>query len=196
MWLSAEVVFGDADPAGFRVLGGFRLADGRPLDEAAIATARDRVDALPYTDPAKAPSENVLAILRAAARQPGELDALLLSEVVERLRHARAQRLRPAGHRRAGRASLGLDEDEAGLIAAAMPAGDALGALRQQVEDELTGGQAAQRAAAGRRAARRRPAARRGWWLDAEVDRAHPRGRSGTGPGRPEQAARAAGRGR
>ena len=34
--LSAEVVFGDAVRHGFRVLGGFRLADSRRLDEAAI----------------------------------------------------------------------------------------------------------------------------------------------------------------
>ena len=34
--LSAEVVFGDAVRHGFRVLGGFRLADARRLDEAAL----------------------------------------------------------------------------------------------------------------------------------------------------------------
>ena len=48
--LSAEVVFGDAVAAGFRLLGGFRLADGRSLDTGAIAAARGRMDALPYTD--------------------------------------------------------------------------------------------------------------------------------------------------
>ena len=53
------------------MLGGFRLSDGRTHDEA-IASARSRIDALPY-DPAKTPSENVLAILRTAARKPGDL---------------------------------------------------------------------------------------------------------------------------
>ena len=84
--LSAAVVFEDAVPKGFQVLSGFRLTDGRRLDEAAIAAAGSRVSALPYSDPAKTPSENVLAILRAAARAPGNLDALLLSEIVEWLR--------------------------------------------------------------------------------------------------------------
>ena len=71
VWPSAAVVFGDEAGKGFRVLGGFRLADGRALDDEAIAAARGRVDAMPYADPAKTPSENVLAILRAAARKPG-----------------------------------------------------------------------------------------------------------------------------
>ena len=84
--LSAAVVFGDAVGRGSRILGGFRLADGRGLGETAITEAGNRVAALPYSDPAKAPSENVLAILHAAARKPGDLDALLLSEMVERLR--------------------------------------------------------------------------------------------------------------
>ena len=138
MWPSAAVVFGNEAGQGFRVLGGFRLADGRALDDEAITAARGRVDALPYADPAKAPSENVLAILRAAARKPGELDALLLSEVVERLRPlARSgfvQRAIAAQARESG-----LDEDKAGLIAAAIAAADEFGNLRQQVEDELAG---------------------------------------------------------
>ena len=148
--LSAEVVFGDAVTAGFRLLGGFRLADGRSLDTDAIAAARGRVDALPYTDPARAPSENVLAILRTAARRPGELDTLLLSEVVEPLRQ-----LARAGFLQRGIASqaaeLGLDENEAGLIASAVLAPDTLESLRQQVTIELAGGRlrSAQRLGAG-----------------------------------------------
>ena len=46
--LSAEVVFGDAVRHGFRVLGGFRLADSRRLDEAALDQARRQAGALPY----------------------------------------------------------------------------------------------------------------------------------------------------
>ena len=168
VWPSAAVVFGDAFGDGFRVLGGFRLADGRALDDEAIAAARSRLDAMSYADPAKTPSENVLAILRAAARKPGDLDALLLSEVVERLRPlARSgfvQRVIAAQARESG-----LDEDEAGLIAAAMATTDEIGALRQQVEDELTGGRlrSAQRLVAGLPADE--PLRERVMALDAEV---------------------------
>jgi len=148
--LSAEVVFGTAVADGFRLLRGFRLADGRALDAGAISAAQGRVGALPYTDPAKAPSENVLAILRTAAREPGDLDTLLLSEVVEPLRQ-----LARAGFLQRGIASqaaeLGLDEDEAGLIAAAVLAPDTLESLRQQVTNELARGRlrSAQRLGAG-----------------------------------------------
>jgi hypothetical protein len=183
--LSAEVVFGDAVSGGFRILDGFRLADGRSLDEETIAAARDRVGALPYTDPAKAPSENVLAILRAAARQPGELDALLLSEVAEPLRQ-----LARAGFLQRGIASqaaeLGLDEDEAGLIAAAVLAPDTLEALRQQVTNELAAGRlrGAQQLAGGLPATD--PLHERLAALDAEVSELSRRAEAAG----PEQAAR------
>ena len=137
--LSAAVVFGDALGRGFRVLGGFRLADGRRLDETAITEARNRVDALSYADPAKTPSENVLAILRAAARKPGDLDALLLSEIIERLRPlARSGFVQRAIAAQAH--ELGLEEQESGLIAAAMLTQDTIESLRRQVKDELVGG--------------------------------------------------------
>ena len=150
LWPSAMVVFGDTVRKGFRVLGGFRLADGRALDDEAIAAARNGVDAMPYTDPAKTPSENVLAILRTAARKPGELDALLLSEVVERLRPlARSGFVQRAIADQARES--GLDMEEAGLIAAALTTADTVAALHQQVEDELTAGRlrGAQRLVAG-----------------------------------------------
>ena len=137
--LSPEVVFGDALFSGFRVLAGFRLADGQRLDETAISDARHRVDALPHSDPTKTTRENILAILRGAARNPAELNTLLLSEITERLRHLAesgfVQRAIAAQAR-----ELGLDEDEAGLIAAAMLARDTVGAVRQQAEEELAGG--------------------------------------------------------
>lgn len=146
--LAAEVVFGGAVGRGFRILSGFRLADGRTLTEEEIAAARGRIAALPYSDPAKTPSENVLAILRAAARVPGELDTLLLSEILERLRPlARGGFVQRAI---AGQArELGLHADEAGLIAAALLAPDTHDALSQKVADELTRGmlRAAQRMA-------------------------------------------------
>jgi len=150
IWPSAAVVFRDMTGKSFRVLGGFRLSDGRTLDDEAIAAARGRIDALPYADPAKTPSENVLAILRGAARKPGDLDALLLSEVVERLRPlARSGFIQRAIAAQA--CESGLDQEDAGLIAAAMGRADTSDALRPQVEDELAGGRlrGAQRLAAG-----------------------------------------------
>jgi hypothetical protein len=186
--LSAAVIFGPAAVRGFRVLGGFRLADGRTLDEAAIATARHRVDLLPHTDPTKAPSENVLAILRTAARRPGELDALLLSEVVERLRPlARSGFVQRAIAAQAH--EFGLEKDEAGVIAAAILTRDTLDALRQQVEDELAGGRlrSAQRLAAGLPV--EDPQRERVATVDAEVAAIARRAREELARGRREQAA-------
>ena len=147
--LSGAVVFGDAMGRGFAILDGFRLADGRVLGEAAIAEASERIAQLSHTDPAKAPSDNVLAILRAAARKPGDLDALLLSEIVERLRAlAHSGLLQRAVATQAQ--ELGLVAEEAGLIAAAILAPDTLDGVRQQVEQDLAAGllRSAQRRAA------------------------------------------------
>jgi hypothetical protein len=134
--ISVAVVFGEAACRGFRILGGFRLADGRHLGEAELAAAFDEIDKLPRTDPAVTPSKDVLAILKAAARVPGDVDSLLLSEITERLRP-----LVTSGFiQRAVAAQaheLGLAEDEAGLIAAAVMAPDTLGPLRQRVADSL-----------------------------------------------------------
>jgi hypothetical protein len=186
--LSAAVVFGEAVGRGFRILGGFRLADGRVLGETAIAEAGNRVAALPYSDPAKAPSDNILAILRAAARKPGDLDALLLSEIVERLRPlARSGFIQRAIAAQAQ--ELGLVEEEAGLIAAAMLAPDTLDVVRQQVEEELAAGRlrSAQRLAVGLPAddpLRERAAA-----VDAEVSAIIRRADAEQSRGRNEQAA-------
>ena len=148
--LSAEVVFGIPLGPGFRVLSGFRLADGRTLTAAEIAAAHRRVAVLPYSDPAKAPSENVLAILSAAARTPGAVDELLLSEVVGRLRHFARFDLGQRAIADQGR-ELGLDADEAGRLAAAVLLTGTREALSQQVADELAGGRlrSAQRLAVG-----------------------------------------------
>jgi len=172
--LAAEVVFGDAVRDGFRVLHGFRLADGRALDEATLRQARDRTAALPFTDPARAPTENVLAILGTAARHAGDLDALLLSEVVERLRP-----LADGGFLQRPLAvqarDLGLDEDEAGLLAGALLSTETFRAerredvLRAQAAQALDTSKlrAAQRLAAGLPAAD--PVAQRVAALDARV---------------------------
>jgi hypothetical protein len=148
--LSAEVVFGHDVARGFRILGGFRLADGRALTEAEIGAARERLARLPFSDPAKTPSENVLAILRAAARTPGALDTLLLSEIVERLREWADRGFVQKVIAGQGR-ELGLDENEAGLLAAALKLGGAHEVLGRQVADELAGGRlrSAQRLALG-----------------------------------------------
>jgi hypothetical protein len=138
--LSPEVVFGDAAVrAGFRVLGGFQLADGRRLSETAIIAQRRTVEAWNYQNPAKTPTETVLAILLAAARNQAELGVLLLGEITDRLRQYADNEF---GQRTIARQAcdLGLDEDEAGLIAAALLARDKLGEVRQQVEEELVGG--------------------------------------------------------
>jgi hypothetical protein len=148
--LSAEVVFGPLVRRGFRILGGFRLADGRALTEAEMVAARDRLARLSYSEPAKTPSENVLAILRAAARTPGALDTLLLSEIVEQLRvwadRGFVQKV-IAGQGR----DLGLDEDDAGLLAAALVLGGTQETLSRQVAAELDSGRlrSAQRLALG-----------------------------------------------
>jgi hypothetical protein len=139
-WLSAEVVFGDAVARGFRVLDGFTLADGRILDDRAISQARTRVQARPFSDPGRVPSENVLALLGSAARQPGDLNTLLLAEVTERLR-----KFARSGFVQKGIASqaaeLGLEYEEAGLLAAAIMAPDTRDQLRQQVTNKLSAGE-------------------------------------------------------
>jgi hypothetical protein len=187
--LSAVIVFEDSVSRGFQVLGGFRLADGRRLDERAIAAARSRVNALPFSDPAKTPSENVLAILRTAERTPGELDALLLSEVVERLRPlANSGFVQRAVATQAR--ELGLERDEAGLIAAALLATDTSETLRQQVEDELAGSRlrAAQWIANG--LAANDPLRQRIAAIDANVTALSRRADQESAQGRCEEAAR------
>lgn len=136
--LSAEAVLGGAVRQGFRVLGGFRLTGGRRLDQAAITAARQEAAALPHTDPAKAHLESVLALLSGAART-GDLDALLLSEVVEWLRQFADRGFIQRAIATQAR-ELGLVEDEAGLVAAAMLSRDTVDTVRQQVTAELAAG--------------------------------------------------------
>lgn len=147
--LSAEAVFGTAVREGFGILGGFRLTDGRRLDEPAIAAQREKAAALPHTDPAKSHLESVLALLSGAARA-GDLDALLLSEVVEWLRQFADQGFIQRAIATQAR-ELGLAEEEAGLVAAAMLSRDTIDTLRQQVTAELAAGRllAARRLATG-----------------------------------------------
>jgi hypothetical protein len=154
--LSTEVVFGDAVRGGFRILDRFRLIDGQALDDAALGKARDRTAATAHADPARAPTEEILAILGAAARRPGDLDALLLSEVVEPLRRQASLGSPQVAIAQDAR-GLGLDENEAGLLASALVEGEAPGrreALRRQAADALDAG----RLRAAQRLARELPA--------------------------------------
>jgi hypothetical protein len=148
--LCVEVVFGEDVRRGFHVLGEFRLADGRRLDDKALDAARRRLETLPHSDPGKTATANVLAILRAALGRPGQVEALVLWEILERLRPLAASNFVQkviAGQAR----ELGLVEDDAGVVAAALLAGDTLEAVQRQVAEELAGGRlrAAQRLAAG-----------------------------------------------
>jgi hypothetical protein len=155
--LSTEVLFGDAVRGGFRVLDGFRLASGRGLDEAALRAARDRTAVLPHADPARAPTEAILAILGVAARRPSDLDELLLSEVVERLRPLASRGFPQLAIAQEAR-DLGLNEDEAGLVAGALLAGETprrQEALRRQAAEALDAG----RLRAAQRLAQQLPAA-------------------------------------
>lgn len=84
--LSAEAVVGtDVVRRGFRLRGGFRLTTAGPLTHDMIATAIER-SAGRARDEGKALIDSVLSTLAEAAREPGQLDALLLWEVMEILR--------------------------------------------------------------------------------------------------------------
>jgi hypothetical protein len=187
--LSPEAVFGTAELSGFKVLGGFRLRGGDRLTEEAINEARRRADQWAHSDPAKTPTKNVLAILSGAVRSPADLNALLLSEIAERLRGFAdgdfAQRTIASEAR-----NLGLDEEEAGLIAAATLVRKSVGPIRQQAEEELAGGRlrSAQRLVTSLPAddpLRQTVAAR-----DAEVAALSRNAEGELAAGRPEQAAR------
>ena len=154
--LSAEVPFPDAVRDGFRVIDGFRLTDGRRLDASALREASDRTAKRPHANPARAPTEDILAILGAAARRPGDLDELLLSEVVEQLRPLARSGFSHLAIVQEARA-IGLHEDDAGLLAGALRAGEAprqLEAVRSRAAEALEAGQlrAAQRRAREMRA--------------------------------------------
>ncbi len=143
--LSAEIIFADDVQRGFRVLDGFRLSDGRRLDEAALARAKLEADRLAFADRAKERIQRALASMGTAARTPGGLDALMLAEVVQRLRQF--IRLGVSGPRcLAARAmELGLVSDEANLLAAALRAEDTTEAVRQQVNQMLSTASCARR---------------------------------------------------
>ena len=149
--LSAEIVFGADVRRGFRVLSGFRLSDGRRLDAPALNRAQLDADRQAYFGTATDRVQKALTSMRTAVGMAGGLDALVLSEVVERLRQLIRSGL--AGQRcLAARAiELGLASDEAGLLAETVRAEDTTATLRRQVNELLRAGQlrAAQQRAAG-----------------------------------------------
>ena len=148
--LSAEIVFGpQAVRTGFQVLDGFRLTDGRRLDEAALNAAARQSSELAHSNPRKRPTETLLTVLQDAYRS-GTLDQLLLWEVMELLRpqvgHGFGQKMLANQA-----AEFGLDRDEAGILAAAMLAEAATEGLRRRIEENLAAGRlrSAQLQAAG-----------------------------------------------
>ena len=88
-------------PRGFRVLGGFRLADGQAARRGGARRGRAarRPRCRTPTRPRRRPRTSWPSWARPPAR-PGELDALLLSEVTERLRQFAGRGFVAAGHRR------------------------------------------------------------------------------------------------
>jgi hypothetical protein len=165
--LSAELVFGDDVHRGFRVLHGFQLVDGRRLDAGRVERAVKDADALPYSDRANW-TQKALRIMRTAASQPGRIDELLLSEVVERLRRFTRHGLSGQRSIATHAIGLGLDPTEAGLLAAALQAEDPIAVVRQQAEEQLK----AHRLREAQRVAARLPASDPLWARINEVDAA------------------------
>jgi hypothetical protein len=137
--VSAEVVFGtETVRKGFRVIGGFRLADGRRMTDRILEDAARNASALPHTDARKTPTEALLAVLKSAERE-GRLDELLLWEVIGPLRKDVV-----AGFGQKGIANqakvIGLNPEEAGVLSVAL-LGQGNGTnLRLQIEDDLATG--------------------------------------------------------
>ena len=100
--LSAEVIFGtETVRKGFRVIGGFRLADGRQLSRQALEEATANASAMPHTDARKTPTEAVLAVLRSAERE-GRLDEPPALGDHRPAPPGRGGGIRPEGHREPG----------------------------------------------------------------------------------------------
>jgi hypothetical protein len=119
--LSPEVVVGDLAGTGFHVLNGFRLGSkgaGQRLTPEGIALARTRLDTAAQ-DERKTAAATVLTVLATEAGKPNGLDALLLSEVVELLRPSAESGL-PQRALADEAMALGLDAEEAGLLALSM----------------------------------------------------------------------------
>ena len=137
--LSAEVIFGtETVRKGFRVIGGFRLADGRQLSRQALEEATANASAMPHTDARKTPTEAVLAVLRSAERE-GRLDKLLLWEIIGPLRQDVVAGFGQKGIASQARAT-GLRPEEAGVLSVALLAQGSGTSLRLQIEDDLASG--------------------------------------------------------
>jgi hypothetical protein len=136
---SPMVVFGEDRLAqGFTVLDGFRLKGGsgeRTLSDAALAAAVRRIQVEAMTD-GKSAAENALSILRANGDRALR-DAIVLWEIISDLRE------RPSAISESGLARpwvrLGLDEQEAVLLAAAVRGGDTGADPAAQAEQDVRG---------------------------------------------------------
>lgn len=136
--LTAEVVFGEqalSADGGFRVLGGFRLANGRKIDNQELKKLIDVSEVMSIHDPRKTPTGALVTALRKAMRE-GTLDKLLLWDVISPLREqAGLLRSQKALAERA--VKLGLDRDDAGIIAAVLASGGVGDFRSRQVEEDL-----------------------------------------------------------
>jgi hypothetical protein len=140
--LAAEIVFGDQAiraGSGFRVLDGFRLADGRKVDEQALNALSAKAEKMPFPDPGKAPTNRLVTALK-KARTSGTLDKLLLWEVIAPLRDQAKSGVFGQKAIAAQGIRLGLDRNEAGIIAAALVSSGLGTGRSRQVEEDLTAG--------------------------------------------------------
>lgn len=135
--LTAEVVFGEQalGGGGFRVLGGFKLANGRKIDDQELKRLIDASEVMSIHDPRKTPTTALVSALRKAIRE-GTLDNLLLWDVIAPLREQAG--LFGSQKALAERAiKLGLDRNDAGIIAAVLAGGGAGDFRSRQVEEDL-----------------------------------------------------------
>jgi hypothetical protein len=136
--LTAEVVFGEqtlSAGGGFRVLGGFRLANGKKIDDQELKRLIDASEVMSFSDPRKTPTGALVTALRKAIRE-GTLDRLLLWDIIAPLR----EQVGLFGSQKAlaGRAiKLGLDRNDAGIIAVVLASGGAGDFRSRQVEEDL-----------------------------------------------------------
>jgi hypothetical protein len=124
--LSIQLPFGEALDAGFRVLDGFVLEDGRTLDAAALDAGRRRVEMMPD----RSVAEWVLDRLRTVAADRRRTDDLVMWEIVHLLRALRAEGF---GHRELTTQGvlLGLVHSDAEVLAAALVEQDSTALVEQ-----------------------------------------------------------------
>jgi hypothetical protein len=117
--LGAEAVFGtEAVRAGFRLRHGFQLASGSRLTRDLLAEQKQVLAQRPH-DERRTALTNVLTVLQQATERPGELDALLLWQLIDVLQPQVAAGL-PVKSIAAAATGLGLDQAEAAELVLAL----------------------------------------------------------------------------